>query len=75
MRACTPRSWVLAPSGWKSSSVLCAWTWWPKKGLAAHWRYKGGKSDATDQWMNNIRDILETADSGSDAADALSKDR
>lgn len=35
-----------------------------EKGLAAHWRYKGGKSDATDQWMNNIRDILETADAG-----------
>ncbi len=35
-----------------------------EKGLAAHWRYKGGHSDSTDQWMNNIRDILETADSG-----------
>lgn len=35
-----------------------------EKGLAAHWRYKGVKSDSTDQWMANIRDILETADSG-----------
>lgn len=35
-----------------------------EKGLAAHWRYKGGKADGTDQWMNNIRDILESADSG-----------
>lgn len=35
-----------------------------EKGLAAHWRYKGGHSDSTDQWMNNIRDILESADSG-----------
>lgn len=35
-----------------------------EKGLAAHWRYKGGKSDNTDQWMNNIRDILETAEAG-----------
>lgn len=35
-----------------------------EKGLAAHWRYKGGKSDSTDRWMNNIRDILETADAG-----------
>lgn len=35
-----------------------------EKGLAAHWRYKGGKGDSTDQWMNNIRDILETAESG-----------
>ncbi|MDE6028366.1 MAG: HD domain-containing protein, partial [Muribaculaceae bacterium] len=31
-----------------------------EKGLAAHWRYKGVKGDSTDQWMNNIRDILET---------------
>ena len=35
-----------------------------EKGLAAHWRYKGGKADGTDQWMNNIRDILESADAG-----------
>lgn len=35
-----------------------------EKGLAAHWRYKGVKSDSTDQWMNNIRDILETAQAG-----------
>ena len=35
-----------------------------EKGLAAHWRYKGVKGDSTDQWMNNIRDILETAEEG-----------
>jgi len=35
-----------------------------EKGLAAHWRYKGVKSDSDDQWMNNIRDILETAEAG-----------
>ncbi len=35
-----------------------------EKGLAAHWRYKGVKSDSTDQWMNNVRDILETAEAG-----------
>ncbi len=35
-----------------------------EKGLAAHWRYKGVKGDSTDQWMANIRDILETADAG-----------
>ncbi len=35
-----------------------------EKGLAAHWRYKGVKSDSTDQWMNNIRDIIETAETG-----------
>lgn len=35
-----------------------------EKGLAAHWRYKGVKGDSSDQWMSNIRDILETAESG-----------
>ena len=35
-----------------------------EKGLAAHWRYKGVKGDSTDQWMNNIRDILESAENG-----------
>lgn len=36
-----------------------------EKGLAAHWRYKGGKSEGNlDTWMRNVRDILETADSG-----------
>jgi GTP pyrophosphokinase len=36
-----------------------------EKGLAAHWRYKGIKSEGNlDAWMNNVRDILETADSG-----------
>lgn len=35
-----------------------------EKGLAAHWRYKGGKGDSSDKWMNNIRDILETAEAG-----------
>lgn len=34
-----------------------------EKGLAAHWKYKGIKSEGDlDTWMNNIRDILETAD-------------
>lgn len=34
-----------------------------EKGLAAHWKYKGIKSEGElDVWMNNIRDILETAD-------------
>lgn len=36
-----------------------------EKGLAAHWRYKGIKSESNlDAWMNNVRDILEAADSG-----------
>lgn len=33
-----------------------------EKGLAAHWKYKGIKSEGgLDAWMNNVRDILETA--------------
>lgn len=36
-----------------------------EKGLAAHWKYKGGHSEATfDSWMNNVRDILEAAKTG-----------
>ena len=35
-----------------------------EKGLAAHWRYKGGHADVADRWMNNVRDILENADEG-----------
>ena len=36
-----------------------------EKGLAAHWRYKGIKSENNlDAWMNNVRDILEAGDSG-----------
>ncbi len=36
-----------------------------EKGLAAHWKYKGGKSEGNlDAWMNNVRDILETAETG-----------
>ena len=36
-----------------------------EKGLAAHWRYKGIKSEGNlDAWMNNVRDILEAAETG-----------
>lgn len=38
-----------------------------EKGLAAHWRYKeGSRTDhnSLDDWMKNVRDILEAADSG-----------
>lgn len=36
-----------------------------EKGLAAHWRYKGLKSEGSmDAWMNNVRDILEAGESG-----------
>lgn len=34
-------------------------------GVAAHWKYKGIKSENTlDTWMNHVRDILEEAESG-----------
>ncbi|MCH5327869.1 MAG: bifunctional (p)ppGpp synthetase/guanosine-3',5'-bis(diphosphate) 3'-pyrophosphohydrolase [Coprobacter sp.] len=34
-------------------------------GLAAHWKYKGVKSEhGLDDWLNNVRDILENAESG-----------
>lgn len=36
-----------------------------EKGLAAHWKYKGLKSEGNlDTWMNNVRDILESDTSG-----------
>ena len=36
-----------------------------EKGLAAHWKYKGIKSENNlDVWMNNVRDILEAAETG-----------
>lgn len=36
-----------------------------EKGLAAHWKYKGIKSESNlDTWMNNVRDILEAAETG-----------
>nr|WP_319570308.1 RelA/SpoT family protein [uncultured Draconibacterium sp.] len=30
-----------------------------EKGLAAHWKYKGGKESGFDSWLAGIRDILE----------------
>lgn len=36
-----------------------------ERGFAAHWKYKGVKSEENlDDWMNNIRDMLEAAESG-----------
>lgn len=36
-----------------------------ERGLAAHWKYKGIKSDGEiDQWMNNVREILEAGSNG-----------
>lgn len=43
-----------------------------EKGLAAHWKYKGIKSESNlDSWMSNIRDILEA---GTEESTALIKD-
>ena len=45
-----------------------------ERGVAAHWRYKGVKGDATmDEWLTNIRSMLETAD-GLDAMDQFKMD-
>ena len=36
-----------------------------EKGVAAHWKYKGIKSESDlDSWMNHVREILEDAQSG-----------
>lgn len=36
-----------------------------ERGLAAHWKYKGIKSENDlDSWMNNVRSILEAASKG-----------
>ena len=36
-----------------------------ERGLAAHWKYKGIKSEGgLDEWMNNVRDVLEAGEKG-----------
>ncbi|MCP9611099.1 RelA/SpoT family protein [Coprobacter tertius] len=36
-----------------------------ERGLAAHWKYKGLKGESgLDDWLNNVRDILESANNG-----------
>lgn len=44
-----------------------------EKGMAAHWKYKGGKSDSaqSDEWLKNLRDMLEqnSASSGTEVMD------
>lgn len=43
-----------------------------EKGLAAHWKYKGIKSEKSlDDWMANVRDLLET--SGKDTPELMKK--
>lgn len=41
-----------------------------EKGLAAHWRYKGIKSETgLDEWLNSIRETLENADTDAETMD------
>ena len=36
-----------------------------ERGLAAHWKYKGIKSEGdVDKWMNNVREVLEAGSNG-----------
>ena len=45
-----------------------------ERGVAAHWRYKGGKSESgLDEWLTNIRSMLETSD-GMEAMDQFKMD-
>ena len=45
-----------------------------ERGIAAHWRYKGVKSESgLDEWLTNIRSMLETSD-GLDAMDQFKMD-
>lgn len=38
-----------------------------ERGLAAHWKYKGIKSEGgLDEWMNNVRDMLESGNGPSE---------
>ncbi len=38
-----------------------------EKGFAAHWKYKeGGREQAVDEWLRNVREILENYDPRSD---------
>ena len=45
-----------------------------ERGVAAHWRYKGVKSDSgLDEWLSGIRSMLETSD-GLEAMDQFKMD-
>ncbi len=46
-----------------------------EKGLAAHWRYKGLKGESgLDEWLNSIRETLESADNDMEAIDQFKLD-
>lgn len=46
-----------------------------EKGVAAHWKYKGGKSDSSqmDEWLKNLRDLLEQGCPESDGMEVMSE--
>ena len=46
-----------------------------EKGVAAHWKYKGGKSDSAqmDEWLKNLRDLLEQGTGDEDGADVMNE--
>ena len=52
---------VLGPQNkWWKSNPYVRMDEIAEKGLAAHWKYKGLKTDSgMDEWLRNIRDILE----------------
>ena len=46
-----------------------------ERGLAAHWRYKGVKSETgLDEWLNSIRETLENADNDIEAMNQFKLD-
>ena len=46
-----------------------------ERGLAAHWRYKGVKGESgLDEWLNSIREALESSDSDMEAMDRFKLD-
>ena len=46
-----------------------------EKGVAAHWKYKGGKSDSAqmDEWLKNLRDLLEQGSNEDDGLDVMNE--
>ncbi len=43
-----------------------------EKGLAAHWKYKGGNDNQRlESWMNRVREFLESAETESDLVDQM----
>lgn len=48
-----------------------------EKGLAAHWRYKGVKSESggLDDWLSSVREALENSENGLEVMDQLKIDQ